>query len=239
MLLRMSLSGGILIIMIAAVRLFAVNRLPKKYFMMLWGVALLRLLVPAELPFRFGVTIPVEKLVALNRDFLQEAAIRQGAGQAGADIGEDIMQALPWLWAAGTLALSAALIVLYLRECRRMNEAIPLEAEQACRLRAEADIPGRTKLLVSDRIVTPLVFGIVNPKIILPAFLTADGSGRLKFVLAHEAVHVRRGDNLWKIVMMVAVCIHWFNPLVWIMYVLRFSPRDSGKAPLKKGSRQL
>lgn len=87
MLLRMSLSGGILIIMIAAVRLFAVNRLPKKYFMMLWGVALLRLLVPAELPFRFGVTIPVEKavadkmkLVALNRDFLQEAAIRQGGG---------------------------------------------------------------------------------------------------------------------------------------------------------------
>ena len=186
MLLRMSLSGGILIIMIAAVRLLAVNRLPKK-----------------------GVTIPVEKavadkmkLVALNRDFLQEAAIRQGAGQTGADIREGIMQALPWLWAAGTLALS------------------PLEAEQACRLRAEADIPGRTKLLVSDRIVTPLVFGIVNPKIILPAFLTADGSGRLKFVLAHEAVHVRRGDNLWKIVMMVAVCIHWFNPLVWIMYVL-------------------
>ena len=146
MLLRMSLSGGILIIMIAAVRLLAVNRLPKQYFMMLWGVALLRLLVPAELPFRFGVTIPVEKavadkmkLVVLNRNFLQEAAIRQGAGQAGADIREGIMQALPWLWAAGTLALSAALIVLYLRECRRMNEAIPLEAEQACRLRAEAE----------------------------------------------------------------------------------------------------
>ena len=227
MLLRMSLSGGILILMIAAVRFLTVNRLPKKYFMMLWGVALLRLLMPAELPFRFGVTTPVEKavadkmkLVALNRDFLQEAAIRQGAGQAGADIGEDIMQALPWLWAAGTLALSAALIVLYLRECRRMNEAIPLEAEQACRLREEADIPGRARLLVSDRIVTPLVFGIVKPKIILPAFLTTDVSGRLKFVLAHEAVHVRRGDNLWKIVMMIAVCIHWFNPLVWIMYVL-------------------
>lgn len=227
MLLRMSLSGGILIIMIAAVRLLAVNRLPKKYFMMLWGVALLRLLVPAELPFCFGVTTPVEKavadkmnLVVLNRDFLQETAVRQASGQAGAEIWGDIAQALPCLWAAVAVALSAALIVLYLRECRRMNEAIPLDAELACRLRAEADIPGRTKLLVSDRIVTPLVFGIVNLKIILPAFLTADGSGRLKFVLAHEAVHVRRGDNLWKIVMMMAVCIHWFNPLVWIMYVL-------------------
>ena len=53
MLLRMSLSGGILILMIAAVRFLTVNRLPKKYFMMLWGVALLRLLMPAELPFRF------------------------------------------------------------------------------------------------------------------------------------------------------------------------------------------
>ena len=54
MLLRMSLSGGILILMIAAVRFLTVNRLPKKYFMMLWGVALLRLLMPAELPFRGG-----------------------------------------------------------------------------------------------------------------------------------------------------------------------------------------
>lgn len=227
MLLRMSLSGGILILMIAAVRFLTVNRLPKKYFMMLWGVALLRLLMPAELPFRFGVTTPVEKavadkmnLVVLNRDFLQETAVRQASGQAGAEIWGDIAQALPWLWAVGTLALSAALIVLYLRECRRMNEAIPLETELARRLREEADIPGRARLLVSDRIVTPLVFGIVKPKIILPAFLTTDVSGRLKFVLAHEAVHVRRGDNLWKIVMMIAVCIHWFNPLVWIMYVL-------------------
>ena len=101
-----------------------------------------------------------------------------------------------------------------------MREAIPLPAEQAYSYRKEAEIPGRTKLLISDRIVTPLVFGVIHPKIILPAFLAADSSGRLKFVLAHEAAHIRRGDNLWKIVMMLAVCIHWFNPLVWIMYVL-------------------
>lgn len=90
MLLRMSLSGGILILMIAAVRLLAVNRLPKKYFMMLWGVALLRLLVPAELPFRFGVTMPVEqavtdrmKLAAMSRDFLSETTARQTGCRTG------------------------------------------------------------------------------------------------------------------------------------------------------------
>lgn len=227
MLLRMSLSGGILILMIAAVRLLAVNRLPKKYFMMLWGVALLRLLVPAELPFRFGVTMPVEqavtdrmKLAAMSRDFLSETTARQAAGQEGADIWKSILQLLPCVWGAVALTLAAVLAVLYLRECRRMREAIPLPAEQAYSYRKEAEIPGRTKLLISDRIVTPLVFGVIHPKIILPAFLAADSSGRLKFVLTHEAAHVRRGDNLWKIVMMLAVCIHWFNPLVWIMYVL-------------------
>ena len=56
--------------------------------------------------------------------------------------------------------------------------------------------------------------------IILPSFLLSEKSGRLKFVLAHEAAHVRRGDNLWKVIMLLAVCIHWFNPLVWLMYVL-------------------
>lgn len=227
MLLRMSFSGGILIIMIAAVRFLSANRLPKKYFMMLWSVALLRLLVPVELPFRFGITVPVENAVAdkmermiLSGDSLQKMTAVQTAAPEGADLSGILMRALPYVWAAAALLLSGILAVLYIRECRRMNEAIPLSGEQACSLRKEADIPERVRLLASDRIVTPVVFGIVRPKIILPSFLLSEKSGRLKFVLAHEAAHVRRGDNLWKVIMLLAVCIHWFNPLVWLMYVL-------------------
>ena len=227
MLLRMSFSGGILIIMIAAVRFLSANRLPKKYFMMLWSVALLRLLVPVELPFRFGITVPVENAVAdkmermiLSGDSLQKMTAVQTAAPEGVDLSGILMRALPYVWAAAALLLSVILAVLYIRECRRMNEAIPLSGEQACSLRKEADIPERVRLLASDRIVTPVVFGIIRPKIILPSFLLSEKSGRLKFVLAHEAAHVRRGDNLWKVIMLLAVCIHWFNPLVWLMYVL-------------------
>ena len=93
MLLRMSFSGGILIIMIAAVRFLSANRLPKKYFMMLWSVALLRLLVPVELPFRFGITVPVENAVAdkmermiLSGDSLQKMTAVQTAAPEGADL---------------------------------------------------------------------------------------------------------------------------------------------------------
>ncbi len=59
MLLKMSLSGGILILLIALVRMAALNKLPKRMFMLLWSVALLRLLVPAELPLAWGIALPV------------------------------------------------------------------------------------------------------------------------------------------------------------------------------------
>lgn len=127
---------------------------------------------------------------------------------------------LPLLWALGALLLIIFFTALYIREYRRLREAIPLSGEQAHCLRATASISERTRLLVSDRIGTPFVFGIIRPKIILPAFLLTEKSGRLKFVLAHEAVHVRRRDNLWKIIMLLAACLHWFNPLVWVMYLL-------------------
>ena len=148
MLLRMSFSGGILIIMIAAVRFLSANRLPKKYFMMLWGVALLRLLVPVELPFRFGITVPVENAVAdkmermiLSGDSLQKMTAVQTAAPEGVDLSGILMRALPYVWAAAALLLSVILAVLYIRECRRMNEAVPLSGDQACGLRKAADIP--------------------------------------------------------------------------------------------------
>ena len=161
----------------------------------------------------------MERMI-LSGDSLQKMTAVQTAAPEGADLSGILMRALPYVWAAAALLLSGILAVLYIRECRRMNEAIPLSGEQACSLRKEADIPERVRLLASDRIVTPVVFGIGRPKIILPSFLLSEKSGRLKFVLAHEAAHVRRGDNLWKVIMLLAVCIHWFNPLVWLMYVL-------------------
>ena len=267
MLLRMSFSGGILIIMIAAVRFLSANRLPKKYFMMLWGVALLR--------FRFGITVPVENAVAdkvermiLSGDSLQKIAAAQDVTPEGAELSGILMRALPCVWAAAALLLSVILAVLYIRESRRMNEAVPLSGEQACGIRKAADIPERVRLLASDRIATPVVFGIVRPKIILPSFLLSEKSGRLKFVLAHEAAHVRRGDNASTgSTRLCGSCMSCF-PGTWSCPVMkeyfpvsgrgqresmperwsvwrrnsigvRFSPRDSGKALLKKGLRQL
>lgn len=80
------------------------------------------------------------------------------------------------------------------------------------------------KILVSDRILSPFIYGIVSPKIILPKFLSLDINTELKYILTHELVHMKRADNLRKIILLIAVSIHWFNPFVWMMYV--FLNRD-------------
>ena len=65
----------------------------------------------------------------------------------------------------------------------------------------------------SDQVSSPAVYGIIRPKIVLPANITDTD---LKYILQHERVHIRRRDNLWRIIGIITVCVHWFNPLAWI-----------------------
>ncbi len=132
------------------------------------------------------------------------------------------------------------LSALYIREYRKIREALPVEKESGEYLKKLARIPARVRLQVSDRLVSPVTFGIARPKIVLPkdllpgflppkALLSGDlmpevlppeNDGQLKFALIHEMVHIKRADNLRKMVMLLALCVHWFNPLVWLMYFL-------------------
>lgn len=77
---------------------------------------------------------------------------------------------------------------------------------------------------LSDRICTPSAFGVFRQKIILPAHLSLEDGRSLGYVLLHEMVHIRKRDNLMKLIALAAVCLHWFNPFVWMM--LYFLERD-------------
>lgn len=241
MLLKMSLSGGILILFIVIIRMFALHRLPKRVFMLLWSVALLRLLVPAELPLAHGIALPVTEAVeeisaeapaimknakAAVRTMPEntEASMRKAPGNAGTgtqtsaeSAGQDFAV---FIWFVGAAFMFLFLGALYIREYRKIREALPVSGEREEYFRLLAGIPGRVKLRISDRIASPVTFGIVKPKIVLPRVLPPENDSQLKFVLIHEMVHIRRADNLWKIVMLLALCIHWFNPAVWMMYLL-------------------
>ena len=72
----------------------------------------------------------------------------------------------------------------------------------------------------SDLIQSPLTYGILHPVILLPKSLDRNDQEALKYILIHEYVHIRRFDAITKILFAAVLCIHWFNPLVWVMYVL-------------------
>ena len=101
-------------------------------------------------------------------------------------------------------------IILDIRLRRRLKTAIPYPADLPAGL-----LPDRCRVCLADNIPTAFVLGILRPTIYLPSDLSADAA---VYVLAHESVHVRRLDPLWKLLSAVALCLHWFNPLVWAAY---------------------
>ncbi len=221
-LVEMSVAGGILITAAVILRAVAVQRLPRQTFLALWGVALVRLLVPFSLPAptsiyrgldtlettvrRAGAAVPA----ALSPGELPQAAESLSAGPGG----------LVLVWAGGALAVAAVFLLTHLRWRRDYRASLPAEEPFIRMWLAEHPLRRSMQVRVSDRIDTPLTYGIFRPVILLPKGLDRSGGDRLSFVLAHELTHVRRWDSLIKWVLCAAVCVHWFNPLVWVMFLL-------------------
>ena len=72
----------------------------------------------------------------------------------------------------------------------------------------------------SSRFSAPLTYGVFRPVILMPISTDWENTNGLQYVLAHEYVHIRRFDSITKLVLIAALCVHWFNPFVWVMYVL-------------------
>lgn len=226
-LLKLSISGGILILLIIVLRFCVMNKLPKKVFMLLWDIVLLRLLVPFYFPVSYHF-VPKGREMAESKvysgKFVMQGKVKSVLlADAPLSKGGNI----DWkavVWFVGMIILLLYFGSRYVKECRSMRMALPVSREADENLRWLVSIPKRVKILVSDRIFTPVTYGVVMPEIILPKFLKLEDNTELKYILTHELVHMKRADNLRKIIMLIAVSIHWFNPFVWVMYV--FFNRD-------------
>lgn len=230
MLLKISILGGFLILLIIIVRLFAINKLPKRIFILLWDIVLLRLLIPFNLPFHYGIATFVNKIIDININFLSNSnnsVTQENTKEIAVDTTFSFLEKFKWttaVWIVGMIIVLIAFGILYFKEYKKMQASLPVSKEIEDKFRSITPIPKRTKILFSERISTPLTLGILFPKIILPKILKSVDDIELKFVFAHEAIHIKRADNLRKIIMLIAISVHWFNPFVWIMYT--FFNRD-------------
>ena len=238
-LLEMSVSGAVLILAVIVLRGLALHRLPKGAFLALWAVAVLRLLVPFSLPSALSVYTLTERWVTAeavrHAPDLSAAPTKSQpdrwpsampavtpASPASTPMARDgQISRLGWeaLWLAGTTLCGIWFWIAYLRCRREFQTALPVEEERALRWLAEHPLRRKVALRQSDRIAAPLTYGVLRPVILLPAGANWSGP-QLACALEHELVHIQRFDTLAKLLLAIAACVHWFNPLVWTMYVL-------------------
>lgn len=152
----------------------------------------------------------------------EELAVEEqtpGAGIWGLFLG-----ALPYLWLAGAAGILLTAAVFYLITALRLRGAPRQEPGYTLRHMAQMlRLRRRFVLCRSDLFATPVVSGVFLPKIVVPLNLELDGE-MAEHILTHELVHIKRRDNLIKIVSLIVLALHWFNPLVWVAY--RLSAKD-------------
>ena len=231
--LQMSISAGVLVIAIVLIRAVVLNRLPKKMFLILWGIALCRLLVPVSIPARFSIYSIIGEIFIKKYPDIAVPIITVDGSKVGitgaAGLAEQVNITAQtfyigpttaiWLW--GMLSLFIIFAVIYFRNHRGIRFATEIRDNDFFNeWLTEHKLLRPITIMQSDRIISPLAVGIFKPRIILPKSMNTSDKQLLDYVLTHEYYHIKRHDALWKMLLLLALCVHWFNPMVWIMVIL-------------------
>lgn len=222
-LLNMSFAGSAVILLVLVLRLF-LKKAPKRYSCALWILVLIRLVWPFTIPSPLS-------LLPVNVEALVEIPMEEGT--------------IPWL-NTGISAIDEPVNLIFLESMmpEPENSVDPAQILGAVtgvvwfggfvifvganlmrftgmKRRLEDSVPGEEGVYYSDRISMPMVLGFLKPRIYLPSlFLKEDNETEKNFVLSHERCHIKRKDHLVKFAGFAALAVHWFNPLVWLAFVL-------------------
>ena len=229
---EMSVQAGVLIAAIVLVRAITLYRLPKASFLALWGIVIARLLIPFSLTSRWSVynlfagLLGHEDTTVLTGGDMTvwggQAQVPASPGTAGGPAGAALsIPPLATLWIGGMAVLALVFAILLAKNYRALRTAVPLEDHATItKWREEYRLFRPLAIVRSDKVSSPASIGILRPRIIFPQVMDLDNEQLVRYILVHEYVHIRRFDTLWKLLALCAVCVHWFNPLVWVMLVL-------------------
>ena len=214
---NMSISASWLILAVLILRL-VLKKAPKWVNVLLWGIVAVRLICPFSFKSALSLipsaeTFP-EKVISGPSFDIQtgispvDNRINDYLGDryfegvtVPANNGNNIMTILTIVWIIGILLLGAYTIISYRRLHREIDTAVHY----------------RDNIFQSENVSSPFVLGIINPRIYLPFSMNEQN---LEHVVAHEQAHIRRKDHWWKPLGFLLLTIHWFNPLMWLSYVL-------------------
>lgn len=238
-LLQMSVSGAVMIGVILGVRAVALYRLPKNILLLLWSIALTRLLLPYSAPCVYSVYSLLERYQHFSFQtanaypaLIQNAetySIPSDATMETPTINDS--QLIKIVWLIGVCICAAFFAIAYCKYRREFREALPLSEENEANAYIQnwlADKNSRRLFLRRsitvrqfDRISTPLTYGVFHPVILLPArHINWNDETALEYMLTHEYTHIYYQDAVLKLIIILTLCVHWFNPMVWVLYIL-------------------
>ncbi len=208
---NMSFTASIVILFVLIVRLL-LKKLPKVFSYALWSVVLFRLLCPLsfERPFSLlparsqplSTNLPqIDTGIPLIDQNINQLISQQPGSAVGSVHSEFWISLVAWFWIAGVVIFLVYNLITLLRLQKRLVGAV----------RAHANI------YLADGIATPFVMGIIHPKIYLPSDIEAEDQ---RFVEKHEKMHIRYAHHIIKLIAFSALVLHWFNPLVWVAFIL-------------------
>ena len=216
-LVNLSLTASWLVLAVLVLRLL-LRKAPRWSFCLLWGLVALRLMFPFSLESPFSL---VPSTQPLPREILHTATpqIQSGIPAVNSAVNPILQEALApaagasvnptqvWsfllsqIWLAGMVVLLLYALISWLLLKRRLATATLLE----------------DNIRQSEQVGSPFVLGLFRPVIYLPYHIPEQD---LTYVLTHERAHIRRLDHWWKLLGFVLLAIYWFNPLMWVAYLL-------------------
>ena len=214
---NMSISASGLVLVVLILR-FVLKKAPKWVNILLWGIVAIRLICPFSFESALSLipsaeTFP-EKVISGPSFDVQtgitpvDNRINDYLGDryfegvtVPANNGNNIMTILTIVWTIGILLLVAYTVISYWRLRRKVDTAVRY----------------KDNIFQSENVKSPFVLGIIKPRIYLPFNMNGQD---LEHVVAHEQAHIHRKDHWWKPFGFLLLTIHWFNPLVWLAYVL-------------------
>ena len=215
--LNMSISAGWLILAVMLLRLL-LKKAPKWISVVLWGLVGLRLVLPFSLQSVLSL-IPSAEVISPSIGYAQHPEINSGVSVIDKAVNPTLgtslaatpmnsvnpMQIVLYLgglvWVGGIVILLLYGLISYLRLRRKVAEAIPYEKNT----------------WLCDQVKTPFILGVFRPRIYLSSGLNEEETA---YVLAHEHAHLKRKDHLWKPLGFLLLTVYWFNPLIWVAYML-------------------
>ncbi len=196
---EMSMTASVVISAVLLVRLF-MRGCPKIYSYLLWSIVGIRLCIPFGFESRLSIFNLFNK-VETDMQTAVSVPVTDTAAKASADP----YKLIGVIWLAGTLTLIIYGIFTYYRLQHKLRISFPMG----------------DGVYGVEELSSPFVMGFLNPKIYIPLGLDRETES---YVLMHERTHLKRGDHLVKLFAFGLLCVHWFNPFVWVAFI--FMSRD-------------